>query len=299
MSFCVNRRTIGFIGGDNRSYLLARKMKSAGFRVKTFGLVLNEGLEDDELFDIGELFSCCDIIILPVPVSRDKTTVFTARQDISIPLADVLPDTARFGKKIVFGALIPQNYAAALEDLGHTAIDIFENQRLIQSNAMATAEGALMIAMEKTDTTVASANFAILGFGRIASHLAKIISALGGSVTVFARRDEVLVDVAACGYKAFKLVGNCDEMARELDSSGVIFNTVPSVIITKEIIEKMNTRPLYIELASYPYGIDTKEARELNFNTIYAPSLPGRYSPRSAAEYIFEAINDYLAALEP
>lgn len=295
--------TFGFIGGDKRISLLASIMKKNGYKIREFGLFEEKDFLGDVCSSVEELFSFCDIIILPVPVSRDKSSLFAEKQGVELRLENMIPMPDIYGKKIIFGGLIPKNYHNALLEKGHTVIDIFNNPRLIFNNAIATAEGGLMIAMQNSDSTVISSNFGVLGFGRIASHLSKIISLLGGNVTVFARGERAIEEAEALGYKTFRLSENqtdeyMSEMASELDAQSVIFNTVPSVIINKEIISRMLCRPLYIELASYPYGIDSKDAREMNFNTIYAPSLPGRYSPRSAAEYIFEAIIDYLNQID-
>ena len=304
MSIFRDGRHIGFIGGDMRISILAAIMKDHGFDIKTYGVTgADRFTENEECDAIEKLFAFSEIIVLPVPVTRDKTCVFAERPEISILLRDLIFDSKIFGKKIFFGGLIPRDFKASLEAHGHTVIDVFENDRLINNNAIATAEGALMIAMEKLTTTIISTKFAVLGFGRIGSHLANIISALGGEVTVFARRDEALNNAQRHGYRAVKLLSDLTEkyeyeIARELDGASVIFNTVPSVIVKRGIMEKMHKRPLYVELASYPYGIDSKDARELEFNTVYAPSLPGRYSPVSAAEYIFEAISYYMSELE-
>lgn len=300
MSEKLTSHTIGLIGGDKRISILASIMKNNGCKVKVFGLVDEEDFDACEVCSSSqEIYKACDVIVLPVPVSRDKITLFAEKQGVDIKLADMLGDMSNFGSKFVLGGIIPKDFCSLLKVYGHTAVDIFENKELIQKNAIATAEGALMIAMEKMDSTVVSSNFGILGFGRIASHLAKIVSSLGGNVTVFARRDEVIAEASALGYKTFRLSEDYDEnyvskMAEMLDSFSVIFNTIPSVVIDSKIISKMCCRPIYIELASYPYGINTKDAREQNFNTVYAPSLPGRYSPCSAAQYLFEAINYYL-----
>lgn len=51
---------------------------------------------------------------------------------------------------------------------------------------------------------------------------------------------------------------------------------------------------LIIELASAPGGTDLKRAEELHLHVIDAPSLPGRVAPKTAAEYIKEAVYNIL-----
>ena len=283
----TNSKSVGIIGGDERIKILTEIIQSKGFSVMR------------SYKSVSELFSLCDIIILPIPVTRDKVTVFSKESEQEVRLDDIISCAKKCQSKVFLGGIIPRPFKLELESWGHTVIDFFEDEELILRNALATAEGALMLAMEKTDTTVLDNEFAVLGFGRIGAYLAKILTSLGGIVTVFARSDIALLSARELGYKTHKLNESCTDtqskdLAIRLDSVKVIFNTVPSIIITRKIIEKMHKRPLYIELASNPYGVDNKDARDLNFNVLYAPSLPGRYSPRSAAEYIFDTISSYL-----
>lgn len=304
MSIITNKRTVGFIGGDMRTNILAQLMKKNGYSIRTLGIVGVDNFQNYEVCKtVQEIFLASEVIVLPVPVTRDKVNIFAECSEFILRLSDIILNASSVGKKVILGGIIPRHLKDLLEENGHTVIDFFENSRLICNNAIATAEGALMIAMEKLQTTIISSSFAILGFGRIGSHLAKIIKALGGKVTIFARRDEVIGDAMGYGYEAVKLEEGSSEhyhfdIARKLDEVSVIYNTIPGIILNRKIIEQMHTRPLYIELASFPYGIDSKDARELEFNTIYAPSLPGRYSPISAAEYIYDAISFYLSQPE-
>ncbi len=287
---------IGIIGGDMRTYMLAKIMKNAGLNIKCLHPSSSDGFTLNEVCSsLDEIFSVCEIIVLPLPVSRDKVSIYSSVSGESLNMSDAVPNAERYGKKTIFGGLFPSEYAFALREAGHDVVDIYDDELLTYNNAIATAEAALMIAMENTEITVRGTDFAVLGYGRIASHFAFIASALGADVTVMARRDEALQDALDEGFSAFKLESLDDnqyveKLASTLDGSAVIVNTVPHNIIDRRVIEKMNNRPLYIELASYPYGIDARAARELNFKVIYAPSLPGRYSPMSAAEYIYESI---------
>lgn len=296
----MNKKTaVGFIGGDDRICFLVKKMKLK-YPVKVMGVCDLNLLDSHEICkEPGEMFSSCGVIVLPVPVSRDNVTIFSKNQDFTLTLKSLIADKNKYGKKTFLGGLIPSDLKEEIEAAGHTVIDYFEDPIYTLKNAIATAEGALMLAMERLDRTVISSELVVVGCGRIGSYLSKILSALGGSVTVLARSKNALTEAASLGYKTFELKEKMsdeyiEDLSAILDSSDAVFNTVPHVIIKREIIEKMRNRPLYIELASYPYGIDSRDSRELDFDVLYAPALPGRYAPISAAEYIFEAIAPYL-----
>ena len=304
MNSLTKKYSVGLIGGDMRMEILANIVKNNGYPIKIYAISHPDRFNGDDIAcTLDGLFATCDLIILPVPVTRDKVNIFAENTACNVNLNEVIRCSSNFGPKIIFGGIIPAATKETLQYNNHTVIDIFDNARLIENNAVATAEGALMIAMENLQTTITGTKFAVLGFGRIASHLSKILNDLGGEVTVFARRDDALLKARNLGYDTVKLEEQHTEeyalnIACELDRVSLIFNTVPSVILKREIIAKMKCRPLYVELASSPYGMNSKDARELEFNTLYAPSLPGRYSPVSAANYIFEAICSSLSSME-
>ena len=114
-------------------------------------------------------------------------------------------------------------------------------------------------------------------------------------MTVAARRDETLCEISMDGYRSLRLDGNAEELGAAVDACDVVFNTVPSVILTSSVLGRVKSKPLYIEIASLPGGIDLSAARDARIRTVFAPSLPGKYSPRSAGKYIFETISDILA----
>ncbi len=284
----LKSHVFGIVGGDRRIEVLSEILNKDGYSTRVF--------KDD----IGKLFSSSDVIVFPVPVSKNKETVFSCDPEFELRLDKVIEESSKHSQRVIFGGIFPTDFAEALRENGHIVIDVFGDEGLLLKNAVATAEGALMIAMEKTDTTVVSTRFSVLGFGRIASYLCKLIHGMGGRITVCARDQIALEKARSLGYDTVDILNrqNTFEIANALDSSAVIFNTVPSVIIDRAVIEKMQTRPLYIELASFPYGIDSQAARELDFNIIYAPSLPGRYAPVSAAEYIYDTITTALKEID-
>lgn len=81
------------------------------------------------------------------------------------------------------------------------------------------------------------------------------------------------------------------EISRRFD---LIFNTVPAKVLTSPVLMQQTRDTLIIELASAPGGTDLKCAEELHLHVIDAPSLPGRVAPKTAAEYIKEAVYNIL-----
>jgi dipicolinate synthase subunit A len=108
------------------------------------------------------------------------------------------------------------------------------------------------------------------------------------------RNNDVKKCLELSGYEVIKLGDENCELSAAISDFDVIFNTVPYVLFTENVLEHAKHKPLYIEIASSPGGIDVSAARRADIQTIFAPSLPGKYAPVSAGEYIFETISEVL-----
>ena len=287
-----NKYKFAILGGDGRQAVIADGLIKMGHRVSCFATDENAMLSYN-----CELCSCADkamtgadFTILPLPVSKDGIHLSSNSQMID------LSEIAKLAKKnssIIFGGIIPENLTKACQDLDVEFFDYYTRESLQVKNALPSAEGALMIAMEHTDITVFGMKALICGYGRIGKILAIILKNLGASVTVAARRDETLCEIAMCGFDAIK-IGDGNKLSMDTDYD-VIFNTVPSIIFTDKVLKNIKNRPLYIEIASSPGGIDASAARNVGIEIIHAPSLPGRYAPKSAGGYVLETIAEILS----
>ena len=77
-------------------------------------------------------------------------------------------------------------------------------------------------------------------------------------------------------------------MAEALHGAQVLFNTVPSQIITPDALHALSSGALIMELASPPYGFDLEAARALGFDAVLESGLPSRYAPRTAARLLMD-----------
>lgn len=292
-----NKYTFLILGGDRRQAVMARCLISHGHDVRIFGLGEMSGeISGAELVSSPEkAVAGCDAVILPLPVTRNGKALNLLAQEKadSLLLEDIVRFTAKCQGAIILGGIIPKEMADEADKLGVTVIDYYKNESLQTKNALPSAEGAIMIAMENTDRVIEGMRVLVTGYGRIARILAEKLKRLGAIVSVAARRDEVLCEIAMSGFTPIR-IGDNVELRAAISNSNVIFNTVPSIIFTRGMIEEIREKPLYIEIASSPGGIDVSCARDEGFRIISAPSLPGRYSPVSAGEYIFETVRDIL-----
>lgn len=269
-------KTFGVIGGDRRQAELSRLLAGDGCAVRTYGLDRWKPVGADTL----DHTASADVVILPLPLCKGEGVLNC--EEGAVPTADLF---RRFHpwQRILAGQVRPQQRREA-EDLGLTVEDYFLREELAVANASATAEGAVQTAMEHLDRTMLGMDCLVIGFGRIGKLLSCRLHGLGARVTATARKPEDLAWIRAYGYQALetgKLDGN-------LGAFGVVFNTVPSLVLTQPLTAQLSRECLLIDLASIR-GIEAEEDRVL-----WARSLPGRLAPRSAAAAIRDAVHYIL-----
>ena len=207
-----------------------------------------------------------DYLVLPLPPSSDGITLSTPFYRGTISLKE-LSGKVRDG-------------------------DYFEREELSVLNARATAEGAVQIALEEQAVTLAGEKVLILGMGRIAKALIRILSGFGTEMTVCARKYSDLAWAEIFGCKTIHI--------SELKSSGVlsdselIFNTVPHLILDESALSQCSKSCLMIDLASKPGGMDFEAAGRMGLRAIWALSLPGKTAPVSSGKIIGKAIENIL-----
>ena len=279
------------LGGDKRQAVVASELLGHGYSVSLFGIT--ETSASGELcLSADKAMEGADFAILPLPVTRDN--VYLSSSGERVALNEIVKLAAR-NKTMLLGGMVPQELIRICEAAGVIIRDYYKQESLQMKNALPSAEGALMIAMENTDITVNGMKALVCGYGRIGSILSGILKKLGASVTVAARRDETLCEISLAGFDAVRISGDAHDLRKAVGECDVIFNTVPCVVFNKNVIDGIKHKPIYIEIASSPGGIDLPSARDNGIKTVFAPSIPGKYSPVTAGKYIYETVSGILS----
>ncbi len=252
------------MGGDERQQHLARYIKEKGFTVY-------EKIKEQDPPPRWD----ADILILPLPVSKDQAHLFMPFCKEPYSIEEV---GASFQGRLIFGGMLPRRSYPC------PAIDYYKNEGLLWSNAALTAEGAIGLAVGSTPFSLWGTPVLVLGAGRIGRILAMELKALGANVLVGVRRQESADLCRAMGIKA-RLYEDLP-----LGKFPLVFNTVPARVLERERLKRLPKGAYLIELASSPFGFDKEEAAEEGLIPIGAAGLPGRYSPKTAAELIGEII---------
>lgn len=333
----VQGKAVILLGGDARQVAVIRTLAEAGYAVYAAGLCGARGLPGNVRL-CGSLSACLRtaeetgspdawFFLLPLPVSRDGETVHcpldpTAR----IRLSDVLDAMESMPGAHLLGGCLPVGFRTSLiERLGEDevqkrVVDFYTLETVQIPNARITAEAAVMTAMELTDTALLGSRMAVIGYGRIGQFLARLLLALGVSVTVCARREESLAFARGDGCTSLS-VSDGPALLALAHGYDVIFNTVPATVLNRQMLEETDPHTLILDLASAPGGVDPEAAASLAscrisdasdcpteapvrhsalpwpacLRIVRAPSLPGRYAPAAAGQVLADAILPLIA----
>lgn len=151
-------------------------------------------------------------------------------------------------------------------------------------NSVYTAEGAVALAVNETQTALCESTVLVLGYGFLGKECARLFSALGAMVTVYTENPAEFSVALQKGFATKKL----SELSI-LDGT-VIINTIPANVLDRLPVYCKTAPALLIELASVPCL--TKEITGLR--VLPARALPSRFSPESAAKLIFNEIKEQL-----
>lgn len=277
--------TFGVIGGDERMKYMAQSIAADGYPVCVCGLEKLGTCRGAAECDLPQLAAKSSVILLPLPATKDGLFLNAPYAENEIRLDD---DFARFFMhKTVCGGMLQRLTASSSLWREIEPEDYYRREELAVGNAIPTAEGAVGIAIREYPGTINGAKCLITGFGRIGKNLAIILRGMGAEVFCAARKKADLMQMRAFGVQPLTY----REISRRFD---LIFNTVPAKVLTSPVLMQQTRDTLIIELASAPGGTDLKRAEELHLHVIDAPSLPGRVAPKTAAEYIKEAVYNIL-----
>ncbi len=285
----MDRKRILVIGGDLRLVYLADAFLKNGFETSVYGIEYNTsilGITPEE--SLENAMSRADVIILPLPVSRDRRNINAGYFKADIPLNLFLENLKPH--HIVFGGMITDDLKTTIESKSAKCFDYFKDEQLTLKNAQLTAEGAISTAIENTHFSLFESKVVILGFGRIAKFLAKYLAGFECRVSICARNKIALSEAQLSGYDVCEL----KNMHPVLNRADIIFNTVPALVLSKQELECIRKPTLVIDLASKPGGVDLSAAASLGINHIQALSLPGKTAPASAGRAIYKTVTENL-----
>ena len=285
-------RKLALLGGDLRQMVTARALAAEGYEVAVYAMDTYAGDWGGvtRAADLQSAVGGADLIVLPLPVTQDEERLHCPLTRHTILLTEVF-DALTPGQRAV-GGKVSAHVCELAKEHGITITDYLQREELAVANAVPTAEGALAIAMAEVPYTIHGAHCLILGYGRVAKALAKILSAVGAHVTVAARKPKDLAWIDANGQTPLSfsaLTQGEDPLAYD-----IVFNTVPEQIVGADLLSRLPSDVLLLDLASAPGGFDHDWAKSHGYHVIWALSLPGKTAPVTAGRIIGDSIRNIL-----
>ena len=274
---------VAVIGGDLRQLEVIQSLAELDAAVTLFGYDNWQNgmisVKRGEL--VPDALAGMDALILPITGLDDTgqiESIFTSKPLI---LDDVHISSLRKNAVIYTGFAKP--YLKNLcERHGIALVELLDRDDVAIYNSIPTAEGAIMIAIQNTDFTLHGSTAMVLGFGRTGMTLARSLYGLGAKVKVGVRRSEHMARAAEMGFSPFYT----ERLSEEIADVDILFNTVPSMIVTAQVIANMKHSALIIDLASKPGGTDFRFAEKRGIKAVLAPGLPGIVAPKTAGKIL-------------
>ena len=280
------RSGILWIGGDKRQIVAENRMYADGWNT---AICLNESLVSakGKRYEAWEkAFAENHILVFPLPMSK-KGGYLNAPHPILVSeiVNRIQPNS------LVLGGKLPEEIKDIFSKTGIRYVDYY-NEEFQTRNALPTAEAAIGIALLESPRTLLDSRSLVVGYGKIGKILAQKLQCLGTRVTVGARKPLDLALANGFGYATLSIADGIP--SHKLSGFDFVFNTVPVRLFGREEMRALSRETLYMELASFPYGLDLEVAKEYAFRTVIAESLPGKYSPISAGEILAETVVQIL-----
>jgi len=276
--------SFALIGGDKRQLFCARSLCDDGYAVSLGGFDTIGQMNNIEITSPFEAALMSEIIILPLPSLNQKGCVPAPFSKEDIVLTDDIL-TAMKGKKVFCG--MKDRLLSVYPQLTANTYDYYDREEFAVCNAVATAEGAIEIAMGSFEGTINGAKCLVCGYGRIGKALCNILRSMGAKLTVSARKPSDLAWIDLMGVRAVRT----DELYKE-SGYDIIFNTV-DVKVIDDITLKSTTADLMIDLSTYG-GFSLSAAEEYGIKAIKAPGLPGKVAPKTAAEILCKTVTHII-----
>jgi len=282
----MNRNyNFAIIGGDMRQIYMANELIVRNFSVIVYGL--NDSLLDSNCYHANSLADAIyssQIIITPIPVSKDGDNILSlnSQPDLTIEhLCSLLSPNHR-----LYGGCFTQELKKYCETNSIFYYDFMEKEEVVLYNTIATAEGAIAEAINSSTTNLHGSYCLIIGYGRCAVTLAEKLKNLCGHIDIAARSSHALAAAYTASYGTINVL----ELKEKIQQYDYIFNTVPALVLTKELLINTNPNVVIIDIASAPGGVDYLFAKTFNRNSKLCLGLPGKFAPKSSATFLIDHV---------
>ena len=282
------RRKFAIIGGDMRNIYLAELLKKDYQYVEIYGFDNSKRPWASKNSPLDFVLDGARVIVGGIPLTSDVSFLFTPLSSEKAPIDEVIEKVP--SNSLFIAGRIPDSINEQLNEKHVKCIDILKREEMSVLNAVPTAEGSIHILIQELPRTLKDSRLLIVGYGRIGKILAKMLQGFGADVWVAARKYSDIAWIEAQGLKPVAL----NQLSRYVSDMDAIINTAPALVITKDILKKIRSGCLILDLASSPGGVDFEAAKAYDFKTIWALGIPGKTAPLTAGDIIRRTIYNIL-----
>lgn len=275
---------IALIGGDARIAYMGPYLLEKGYRVIGYGISPVEDTYDliPHAKSMEEAVEGVPIVIGGIPFLKEGKINATQ----SLPDLDAERLYRNKKSQILFGGMLPKAFVERCEEKDIQCMDFMEDEALTVFNAIATAEGAILEALTHQKTNIHGSDSLVLGYGRCGKVLADKLRGMGAKVTVCCRSEIQLANADASGMETLFI----HDLEEKIHKFEYIYNTIPAVVLGKNLLKQMRSDVLVIDLASKPGGVDYAFAEELGIRAMLCPGLPGKYAPKISGKRLADFV---------
>lgn len=288
------------IGGDMRLVYLTEELAHHQNRVIYYALpsIPEERRCSDAAFVkeaccFSEAVCSANCIIGPIPLSKNKVYLndsISGEQFALTALSEMLKSNQTF-----FAGSIPDTFLNACAANDVAVFDLMQDESLSYFNTIATAEGAVCEAITRSPINLHHSRCAVLGYGKCGSTLTSYLKGMFCYVYVCSNEVKEQARASAVADQA----GNLEDFSIWADGFDFIFNTIPALVLTDELLQHLKSTVTVIDIASAPGGIDYLAAKRRGISATLCPGLPGKYAPAASASAIRKTIENTLSSVTP
>lgn len=186
----------------------------------------------------------------------------------------------------VYGGMVSNRFIHECALMGVCISDYLKWDQVTADNAVLTAKGIIKEAMAY-GAVLQESNCLVTGYGFCGKALSGALAEHGAHVDVMVRNKSlapVLID------EGFGYVDMAEPVWKSLEKYSYVFNTVPALVLTADVLQAFSDNVMIFDIASLPGGTDFAYCRENHIFAVNSLGIPGKEYPKEAGEIIAYAI---------